>query len=179
MPVTVAESDTTAQLPLPTLAPLFIQMNSRFFNNEIPSIPVEWSTRMTRSAGIFWWKRYPSQRLECGIRLSAPLLAHRPCTDILATLTHEMIHAWIALHVQDLHHGHGPLFRRKLECINRQSPSFRVTRHHRFLAEVQQHMRYRWDCLHCGQVYRRQRRTIDPKRHRCGRCSGRLQPQIK
>ncbi|WP_017326064.1 SprT-like domain-containing protein [Synechococcus sp. PCC 7336] len=158
---------------LPNLERLFQQMNSHYFNDEIPSIPVVWSKRMTRSAGIFWW-RQRGLEFESGIRLSLPLLGDRPLRDLEATLAHEMIHAWVGLHLQELRHGHGVLFCNKMAEINRATDRFRVTQHHSFMAEVQKYAKCRWDCIECGKVYRRQRNTIDLKRHRCGKCRGQL-----
>ncbi|MEO0802462.1 MAG: SprT-like domain-containing protein [Cyanobacteria bacterium J06642_2] len=156
------------------LEPLFHQINHDFFDGAIPLIPVEWSRRLTRSAGVFWWKRAPSRSLSAGIRLSEPLLVGRALTDVQSILAHECIHAWIALCCQQPRHGHGPLFRRQLERINRQTERFQVAVHHSFTAEVRHLAKYCWECASCHQLYYRQRNTIDPQRHRCGKCKGAL-----
>ena len=161
----------------PDLDPLFWQLNRELFENQIPTIPVAWSSRMTRSAGLFWWKERPKRQgdaLECGIRLSWPLLGDRPHPDLLGTLAHEMIHAWVALYLADLKHGHGVLFQTKMAEVNRMQSEFVVTQRHSFTAEVQRHAKHRWDCSQCGTVYRRQRNSIDLQRHRCGKCRGHL-----
>ena len=174
MPPTTA-IEPQSQRRRPDLAPLFQHLNQALFDQTIPKIPVVWSTRMTRSAGLFWWKQAQSAPLECGIRLSWPLLSDRPPQDLLATLTHEMIHAWVALYLEDPNHGHGLLFQAKMAEINRNQTDFTVTQHHSFTAEVARHTKYRWDCLQCGTIYRRQRNSINLHRHRCGKCRGPLQ----
>ena len=158
----------------PDLDSLFQQLNHALFDRAIPIVPVVWSTRMTRSAGLFWWKHHRTGPLECGIRLSWPLLGDRPHEDLLATLAHEMIHAWVALYLKDPNHGHGLLFQTKMAEINRIQSDFVVTQRHSFSAEVDRHTKYRWDCLQCGTIYRRQRNSINLQRHRCGKCRGRL-----
>ena len=176
MPATTAiEAQPHRQRP--DLESLFIRLNRDLFDNQVPIVPVKWSGRMTRSAGLFWWKQHLGQRkgdLECGIRLSWPLLGDRPHADLLATLAHEMIHAWVALYLEDLRHGHGVLFKTKMAEVNRMQSEFVVTQHHSFTEEVQRHTKYRWDCNQCGAIYRRQRQSIDVKRHRCGKCRGQL-----
>ena len=176
MPATTAiEAQPHHQCP--DLEALFTQLNRELFDNQVPIIPLKWSKRMTRSAGLFWWKQHlgkTEQTLECGIRVSLPLLQHRPHTDLLATLAHEMIHAWVALYLEDLRHGHGIWFQTKMAEVNRMQSEFVVTQHHNFTDEVRRHSRYRWDCSQCGTIYRRQRNSIDVKRHRCGKCRGQL-----
>ncbi len=159
---------------LPDLTLLFGQLNEQLFDREIPAIEPTWSRRLTRTAGVFWWKQRRDAPLEYGIRLSLPLLGDRPLSDVKATLAHEMIHAWVSLHLEDLNHGHGVFFRTKMDQLNRQTSDFRVTRYHTFTDEVRRQAKYRWDCVDCGTVYRRQRNSINPKRHRCGRCRGKL-----
>ncbi|MGK7913074.1 MAG: SprT family zinc-dependent metalloprotease [Synechococcus sp.] len=178
MPATTAiEAQLDNQRP--DLEALFTQLNRELFDHQIPVIPVAWSKRMTRAAGLFWWKQHldgKKPEFEYGIRLSLPLLQQRPHADLLATLAHEMIHAWVSLYLEDLRHGHGTLFQTKMAEVNRIQSEFEVTQHHSFTEEVQRHTKYRWDCSQCGAIYRRQRNSIDVKRHRCGKCRGQLKP---
>lgn len=173
-PTSARSRTTTTAATLPDLTPLFHHLNHDFFDGAIPAIPIEWSRRLTRSAGVFWWKQAPSRPVRAGIRLSVPLLTRRSFADVQAILAHECIHAWIALCRQQPRHGHGPLFRAQCERINRQTQAFEVTLHHSFAAEVRQLAKYCWECTDCSQLYYRQRHTIDPERHRCGRCRGYL-----
>ena len=78
--------------PTPDLHALFIQFNEEFFWSKLNGCEVKWSTRMTRSAGLCY-PPYPSG--FCSIRLSVPLLRLRPRKDLVETLLHEMIHAYL------------------------------------------------------------------------------------
>jgi hypothetical protein len=50
-----------------------------------------------------------------------------------------------------------------------------ITIYHSLQKEVLALTRFAWRCRQCGRVYRRQRRTIQPRRHHCGICRGLLQ----
>jgi predicted SprT family Zn-dependent metalloprotease len=50
-----------------------------------------------------------------------------------------------------------------------------ITVYHSLQKEVLALARFSWRCRQCGRVYRRQRRTIEPRRHHCGICRGSLQ----
>jgi rRNA maturation endonuclease Nob1 len=50
-----------------------------------------------------------------------------------------------------------------------------ITVYHSLQKEVLALARFSWRCRQCGRVYRRQRRTIEPRRHHCGACRGSLQ----
>lgn len=134
-----------------------------------------WSTRLTASAGLFvshTGPRHPdaSSDRRC-IKLSAPLLGAQPKHELLATLAHEMIHQW-QYDILRRRPNHGADFQRKLETIERDGLLLSGT--HRLGALVEALSRYAWQCARCGRVYRRHRRTIHPRRHRCGGCSGPL-----
>lgn len=157
------------------LRALWQELNARYFSNRLPEIAIAWSPRLTASAGLFVSRTGPrdpdaSPDRRC-IKLSGPLLARQPTRELLGTLAHEMIHQW-QYDVLRRRPNHGPTFRRKLEAIERDGLVLGVT--HRLDALVQAFSRYTWQCTECGHLYRRQRRTIRPRRHRCGRCSGPL-----
>jgi uncharacterized protein with PIN domain len=50
-----------------------------------------------------------------------------------------------------------------------------ITIYHSLQKEVLALAQFSWRCRQCGRVYRRQRRTIQPRRHHCGICRGSLQ----
>jgi uncharacterized protein with PIN domain len=50
-----------------------------------------------------------------------------------------------------------------------------ITVYHSLQKEVLALARFSWRCRQCGRVYRRQRRTIEPRRHHCGICRGTLE----
>ena len=73
---------------------------------------VKWSPRMFQCAGIC---RYSPRERFCTIGISIPLLKLRPRKDLVETLLHEMIHAY--LFVTDNNRdrdGHGPEFHKHM-----------------------------------------------------------------
>ena len=77
--------------PCPNIHALFIEYNKKYFWNTLGSCIVEWSKRMTICAGIFYLRGGGT------IRLSEQLLQYRPRKDLVETLLHEMIHAYLYL----------------------------------------------------------------------------------
>lgn len=77
--------------PCPDIHALFIEYNKKYFWNTLGSCIVEWSKRMTICAGIFYLRGGGT------IRLSEQLLQYRPRKDLVETLLHEMIHAYLYL----------------------------------------------------------------------------------
>ena len=151
------------------------QLNDRYFRQRLLPINILWSSRLKSSAGMFVNRvgpRYrnadPGRRL---IRLSSPLLRQQHEQEIIGTLAHEMIHQW-QYDVLRRRPNHGPDFIHKMEEMNRDGLG--VTLRHALDDSVQALSKYTWRCGGCGRLYRRQRRTIRPRRHRCGTCQGRL-----
>ena len=152
----------------------------RYFQGRLPPIRIEWSTRLTASTGMFLSQVGPrSQRVSLAerhgsarvIRLSAPLLHNQPESEIVRTLAHEMIHQW-EYDVKKRHPKHGAEFLAVMDLMNRDGMG--VTIRHSLDAQVEMLTKYAWQCLACGKSYRRQRRTISPRTHRCGSCHGDL-----
>ena len=152
----------------------------RFFDNRLPLITIEWSTRLTASAGLFLSRVGPrslwvSSAYRHGaarvIRLSAPLLREQPQDELWRTLAHEMIHQW-QFDIRKHRPSHGAEFQEMMHRMNREGLG--ITVRHRLDTAVQLLNRYAWRCLRCGMAYHRQRRTISPSRHMCSRCQGKL-----
>lgn len=161
-------------------------LNTRYFSDTLPPITIRWSRRLTSSVGMFACRvrARTSHRLALGqhlreIRLSLPLferLAKRTRyaeQELLNTLAHEMIHQW-QFDVLNRRPDHGLEFLQKMTEINR-SGEVAITTYHSLEAEVIALSRFAWRCKDCGHIYRRQRKTIHPKRHHCGVCHGPLQ----
>lgn len=163
-------------------------LNERYFAGLLPPITIVWSRRLTSSVGMFVSRGgprprggtdLPPTRARREIRLSEPLmirLAERTPyaeQELLNTLAHEMIHQW-QFDVLKRRPNHGPDFLRKLTEMNR-SGLVSITIYHSLQKEVQALARFAWRCTDCGRVYRRQRKSIEPRRHLCGSCRGRLQ----
>lgn len=161
-------------------------LNGRYFHWRLPPIRLLWSRRLTASMGLFSSRSGPRSRAAASasfesdhriIRLSLPLftqLAARSAhieAELIGTIAHEMIHQW-QYDVLKRRPNHGPDFRRMMECMNRDGLG--ITVYHQLTTEVEVFARYVWRCERCGYLYRRQRRTIQPRRHQCGACRGPL-----
>ena len=167
-------------VPLETVQAMWQSLAHHFFENRLPLITIEWSTRLTASAGMFvsqigprsWWaSREYRQGAARIIRLSAPLLRDQPEEELRRTLAHEMIHQW-QFDIRRHRPSHGVEFREMMHRMN--VAGLGVTVRHQLNVAVQSHNRYAWQCLQCGMAYHRQRRTIIPTRHICSRCRGKL-----
>lgn len=163
-------------------------LNKRYFEGLLPPIPVVWSRRLTSSVGMFASRGGPRprqfdeqnpHRTRREIRLSEPLMARlaerTPYAEqeLLNTLAHEMIHQW-QFDILKRKPNHGPDFVRKMTEMNR-SGLVAITIYHSLHKEVLALAHFAWRCKDCGRVYRRQRKTIQPRRHLCGTCRGALQ----
>ncbi|MDN5942582.1 MAG: SprT-like domain-containing protein [Nitrospira sp.] len=163
-------------------------LNGQYFGGALPSIAIVWSRRLTSSVGMFISRCGPRPRLSRDglrpptrreIRLSLPLLqqvaqqSKYGKQEIMNTLAHEMIHQW-QYDVLKRRPNHGPHFLRKMTEMNRDG-ALAITIYHSLRKEVLALAQFSWRCKQCGRVYRRQRRTIQPRRHHCGVCRGSLQ----
>ncbi len=164
-------------------------LNARYFACSLRPIEVVWSQRLTASVGMFACRQGPRTFSSLAmtnrhreIRLSLPLFeqlaAGTPYAEqeLLNTLAHEMIHQWqfdVLKHRPD----HGLEFLRKMTQINR-SGEVAVTTYHSLEKEVIALSKFTWRCRDCGRLYRRHRRTIQPKHHHCGSCRGPLQELV-
>ncbi len=162
---------------------LWSDLNGGYFHGALPPISIVWSRRLTSSAGLFVSRggsraadmaqpaNEPSRRR---IKLSLPLLDAEPNNDDLElarTLAHEMIHQW-QYDVLKRRPNHGADFRRMMDRMNQDG--LNITIYHSLARETDALARYAWRCQQCGHIYRRQRRTIKPRRHQCGACRGPL-----
>ncbi len=170
------------------LAEIWHELNDRHFDGALPPIALVWSKRLTSSVGMFvsrggprspWSEtesvRSPRREIRLSLPLLTPLLARSPVgwNELVSTLAHEMIHQW-QYDLLKRRPNHGPDFLRKMTEMNH-SGELGITIYHGLQQEVLALARFAWRCRRCGRVYRRQRRTIQPKRHHCGSCRGALQ----
>jgi predicted SprT family Zn-dependent metalloprotease len=169
------------------LTEMWNDLNIRYFDGALPPIVLVWSRRLTASVGMFvsrtgprssWGDSpmpKPSKReIRLSLPLLTPLLARTPFgkSELVSTLAHEMIHQW-QYDILRRRPNHGPDFLRKMREINRDG-ALAITVYHALKKEVQALSRFAWRCGRCGRIYRRQRRTIQPRRHHCGSCRGAL-----
>ncbi len=166
--------------PLSHVQVMWQRLSSRFFDNRLPAIAIEWSTRLTASTGLFVSQVGPRSRWifaadrhgeDRVIRLSAPLLGGQSEAELEGTLAHEMIHQW-EFDVRKRRPAHGPIFREMMDRMN--EAGLDITIRHQLAETVEAFNRYAWKCVRCGMTYHRQRRTIVPSRHLCSRCRGAL-----
>jgi predicted SprT family Zn-dependent metalloprotease len=126
--------------PNPDIRALFQDYDKKYFYNRLGSCIVEWSKRMTICAGIFYLR-------EGGIiRLSEPLLKFRPRIDMVQTLLHEMIHAYLYLTRNFKDRGeHGDEFKSHMNRINDLAGT-NITVYHTFHDEVNFQRQHVWRC---------------------------------
>ncbi|XP_044742625.1 DNA-dependent metalloprotease dvc-1-like [Chrysoperla carnea] len=127
----------------PNIYTLFVNFDKQFFWNKLRAVNVVWSKRMTSCAGTCTFKRRIG---ECTVRLSEPLLKLRPRKDLIQTLLHEMIHAYLFLTRNDWHReGHGPEFHKHMYRINNKT-GINITVYHNFHDEVRLYKTHWWRC---------------------------------
>nr|CCA19563.1 conserved hypothetical protein [Albugo laibachii Nc14] len=129
--------------PTPDIHALFQSYDALFFFDQLGKCEVKWSSRMTLCAGLC---SYQPRTGFCSIRLSAPLLRLRPRSDLINTLLHEMIHAFLFLSsgVRD-HDDHGPSFQGHMTRINSLANT-KITVFHTFHQEVDAYRLHWWQC---------------------------------
>ncbi|XP_065160971.1 DNA-dependent metalloprotease dvc-1 isoform X1 [Atheta coriaria] len=129
--------------PTPNIHNLFIAFNQQYFWNKLLSVCVSWSKRMTTCAGIC---SYQPRGGMCSITLSEPLLKLRPRKDLVETLLHEMIHAFLFVtHNNRDRDGHGPEFHKHMYRINGEAGT-NITVYHTFHDEVRLYKQHWWKC---------------------------------
>ena len=183
---------THLHVPLSTeaLHVIWQGLNVSYFQNRLPPIEIQWSARLTSSAGLFVSQtgprdaRLPGRHGQTGvlpagrhgpgrvIRLSIPLLCDQSLLFVRDTLAHEMIHQW-QFDVKKCRPSHGREFRRLMDVMN--ADGLNVSIYHTMTEAVEGFAKFTWRCVRCGYVYHRQRNTLSTRRHRCGQCLGALQ----
>eukprot|EP00741_Cyanophora_paradoxa_P003062 tig00000663_g2973.t1 len=148
---------------LPDVRELFQFYNMRYFEGKLDCVEVKWSTkRMTRCAGVC---RYEGRGGLCSITLSEPLLKFRSNSDLVNTLLHEMIHAYLFLNggYKLDRNDHGELFQSHMRRINgsggrdlfRPPQGYEITIYHSFRDEVDLYLVHWWQCPRCRNVVKR------------------------
>lgn len=129
--------------PTPDIHVLFLQFNDRFFWGKLHTVEVRWSPRMTSCAGVCV---YQGRSGFCSVRLSLPLLKLRPRKDLVETLLHEMIHAFLFVTKNNRDRdGHGPEFHKHMNRINQEAGT-RISVYHSFHDEVRLYQQHWWRC---------------------------------
>lgn len=131
--------------PTPDVQALFGAFDTKFFQGKLRCVQLEWSKRMYQCAGICYYRKN-RMGSSITIRLSEPLLKLRQRKDLVETMLHEMIHAYLfVLNIREGNGGHGPNFQRIMVSIN-QTAGTNITVYHTFHDEVQMYKTHVWRC---------------------------------
>lgn len=140
--VSIVDSSWELVDPTPDIFAMFIQFNKTYFWGKLDCVEIKWSPRMTLCAGLC---RYQSRGL-CSISLSLPLLKLRPRKDLVETMLHEMIHAYLFVtHNNKDRDGHGPEFLSHMDRLNKATGT-KITVYHSFHDEVKSYRTHWWKC---------------------------------
>ncbi|GJQ15005.1 hypothetical protein GpartN1_g6796.t1 [Galdieria partita] len=144
--------DDSQVVPFLDIHELFMAFNQLYFEQELDRVTVEWSKRMTLCAGLCECCVFNN---SCRIKLSQPLLSLRPITDLVDTLLHECIHAYLFMtnSITD-HDAHGSNFIYHMNRINQDAGSH-ITIYHSFIDEVEYYRQHHWQCTQCNWVIKR------------------------
>jgi len=154
-------------------ASTFEEFNTKAFNSALTLVPITWSKRLLKTAGVTYLKQikhHSSPKRTAHIELSCKVVDNE--YRLRSTLLHEMCHA-VAWLVDGIHHPpHGPSFRTWANRAMKKISDVEVTTRHQYEIAY----KFAWKCinLQCGNVIQRQSRSIDVVRHCCGQCRGTL-----
>uniref|UniRef100_A0A336MNS3 CSON002501 protein n=1 Tax=Culicoides sonorensis TaxID=179676 RepID=A0A336MNS3_CULSO len=130
--------------PNPDIKKLKIDLDFKFFEGRLKNVEVIWSSRLFRASGVCHCRRYSRIFGEsCLIRLSELLLKFRSRKEIIETLLHEMIHAY--LFFKKIPDNHGYYFHYYANKINSLAGT-NIQVYHQFIDEVKFYERYIFRC---------------------------------
>jgi predicted SprT family Zn-dependent metalloprotease len=157
---------------------------------EDPVVALSWSNKLRTTAGLtrlksmgnpFLTNDQPDQnasRIRTAlVELSTKVIDNE--TRLRSTLLHELCHAaaWIIDGIAKP--AHGPCFQRWAKHAMKAVPDVSVTTRHNYEIDF----KYTWVCVNypdtCQTMIQRHSRSVDPERHVCGLCKGRLQEVSK
>ncbi|XP_066593874.1 germ cell nuclear acidic protein-like isoform X2 [Prorops nasuta] len=153
---------------------LFKLFNEKVFDKKLPSdLPMEWSVRMTGTAGFCYNKKIV-KTLSGIIRSSRIVLSTKviDTSDRLRdTLIHEMCHAAVWL-LNGTNDNHGPLWRSwatKAMEVFPELPRIKVCHDYKIKTK------FTYKCTGCGYSIGRHSKSLDTERKRCGICYGKFE----
>ncbi|CAI6338514.1 unnamed protein product [Periconia digitata] len=148
-------------------------------------IKLIWSRTLKTTAGRANWRREqircrtgaaPSDfkveiRHHCSIELAEKVIDEPE--RLYNVLAHEYCHLTTFMISEVRNNPHGAEFKAwgaKVTSAFGQARNVHVTTKHSYKIEY----KYVWECISCGYEFKRHSKSVDPVRHSCGRCKGKL-----
>ncbi|EMD97537.1 hypothetical protein COCC4DRAFT_64499 [Bipolaris maydis ATCC 48331] len=148
-------------------------------------IKLVWSKTLKTTAGRANWRREQIRirtgplstdtrteiRHHCSIELAEKVIDDEE--RLYNVLAHEFCHLTTFMISEVRNNPHGAEFKswgRKATAAFGASKGVQVTTKHSYQIEY----KYVWECIACGYEFKRHSKSVDPTRHSCGKCKGRL-----
>jgi predicted SprT family Zn-dependent metalloprotease len=147
-------------------------------------IKLVWSKTLKTTAGRANWRReqirlrngpLPTDIKTTHLHHCSIELAEKVIDDadrLRNVLAHEFCHLAVFLIDGIRNNPHGAEFKAWARKVGGKfgNQGVEVTTKHSYEIEY----RFVWECVGCGYAFKRHSRSVDPKRHSCGKCKGRL-----
>jgi predicted SprT family Zn-dependent metalloprotease len=147
-------------------------------------VKIIWTKTLNTTAGRAKWKRetvrnkntQPDGKSAISYRHHAAIeLAEKVIDDedrLLNVIAHEFCHLANFMISDISTNPHGKEFKGWAAKCSRHfgDRGIRVTTKHSYIIEY----KYAWECTNCGIEYKRHSKSVDPARHQCGTCKGKL-----
>lgn len=147
-------------------------------------IKLIWSKTLKTTAGRANWRREQirlrtgplptdiktTHMHHCSIELAEKVIDD--ADRLRNVLAHEFCHLAVFLIDGVRNNPHGAEFKAWARKVGERfgDQGVEVTTKHSYEIEY----RYVWECVGCGYAFKRHSKSVDPKRHSCGKCKGRL-----
>ncbi|XP_028922803.1 acidic repeat-containing protein [Ornithorhynchus anatinus] len=147
---------------------LYQLYNTTVFDSKLPEdMEITWNKKLRMTAG------FCATGQKAGQRHARIELSEKVCDSaerLRDTVIHEMCHAatWLVLGVRAAHGPAWKAFARRASAVHPELP--KVTRCHSYRINY----KFTYECARCGHRIGRHSRSLDPRRHVCGRCRGPL-----
>ncbi|CAH1979681.1 unnamed protein product [Acanthoscelides obtectus] len=130
--------------PTPNIQNLFKEFNKKYFCGKIKGVTVVWGKLLDEAGVTIFRERDGRKDYDCRIVLSAPLLRLRPRSDLINTLLHEMIHAFLFVTFNKRDRAeHGTEFKKHMRRLNTAAGTA-ITIYHEFHDEVDLYTKQHW-----------------------------------
>lgn len=141
----------------PNIQAMFIDLNNKHFNGEIPDMPVVWNSRMTTTAGRCHYRRMFGDLTPFKIDMSEQLFRSLDfdISKVERTLIHEMVHAFLCHKYNEK--GHTARFQRMMTEITGEHKNHRCHNYDTTGLKRQRTKKVKAECKRCGAVFYRAR----------------------